>query len=149
MDSGLAPDNQSSREKEHDPIHGKNYQDRVQLKFTQKLKGLSPRQRRTFATVCAAGFFNNYDGALLSLAIEQIQRALRISESMLPRVASVITLGSLFAPLITSQADRRGRRSLLITTISALQFVERTHRFRLECSELRGAEIPDRDLFGR
>jgi MFS family permease len=37
---------------------------------------------------------------------------------MRPRVASVITLGSLFAPLITSQADRRGRRSLLITTIA-------------------------------
>ena len=37
---------------------------------------------------------------------------------MLPRVASVITLGSLFAPLITSQADRRGRRTLLITTIA-------------------------------
>jgi hypothetical protein len=30
----------------------------VQLKFAQKLKGLSQRQRRTFATVCAAGFFN-------------------------------------------------------------------------------------------
>jgi Na+/melibiose symporter-like transporter len=118
LDSGLAPDNQGSREEERDPIHRKNYQDRVQLKFTQKLKGLSQRQRHTFATVCAAGFFNNYDGALLSLAIEQIQRALRISESMLPRAASVITLGSLFAPLITSQADRRGRRTLLITTIA-------------------------------
>ena len=89
----------------------------MQLKFAQKLKGFSQAQRRTFATVCAAGFFNNYDGALLSLAIEQIQRALRISETALPRVASVITLGSLFAPLITSQADRRGRRTLLIATI--------------------------------
>ena len=89
----------------------------MQLKFTQKLKNFSQAQRRTLATVCAAGFFNNYDGALLSLAIEQIQRALKISETALPRVASVITLGSLFAPLITSQADRRGRRTLLIATI--------------------------------
>jgi MFS transporter, putative metabolite:H+ symporter len=90
----------------------------VQLKFTQKLKGLSKRQRRTFATVCAAGFFNNYDGALLSLALEQIQRGLKISEAMLPRMASLITLGCLFAPLITSQADRRGRRNLLLVTIA-------------------------------
>jgi hypothetical protein len=59
----------------------------VQLKFIPKLKRLSPRQRRTFATVCAAGFFNNYDGALLSLAIEQIQRGLKISEALLPRMA--------------------------------------------------------------
>jgi putative MFS transporter len=90
----------------------------VQLKFTQKLKSLSQRQRRTFATVCAAGFFNNYDGALLSLALEQIQRGLKISEAMLPRMASLITLGCLFAPLITSQADRRGRRNLLLATIA-------------------------------
>jgi putative MFS transporter len=90
----------------------------VQFKFTQKLKGLSQRQRRTFATVCTAGFFNNYDGALLSLALEQIQRGLKISEAMLPRMASLITLGCLFAPLITSQADRRGRRTLLLATIA-------------------------------
>jgi putative MFS transporter len=90
----------------------------VQVKFVKKLKGFSQAQRRTLGTVCAAGFFNNYDGALLSLAIEQIQRALKISETALPRVASVITLGSLFAPLITSQADRRGRRTLLIATIA-------------------------------
>jgi putative MFS transporter len=90
----------------------------VQLKFAQKLKNFSQAQCRTLATVCAAGSFNNYDGALLSLAIEQIQRALKISEIALPRVASLITLGSLFAPLITSQADRRGRRTLLIATIA-------------------------------
>ena len=91
----------------------------MQLKSLQKLKRLhSRRQRRTFATVCAAGFFNNYDGALLSLAIEQIQRGLKISEAVLPRMASLVTLGSLFAPLITSQADRRGRRKLLLATIA-------------------------------
>ncbi|HXN86924.1 MAG TPA: MFS transporter [Candidatus Binataceae bacterium] len=90
----------------------------MQLKFTKKLKGLSSRQRATFATVCIAGFFNNYDGALLSLAIEQIQRGLKISEASLSRMASLITLGSLLAPLITSQADRRGRRKLLIASIA-------------------------------
>ncbi len=90
----------------------------MELKFTKKLRSLSQRQRRTFAVVCAAGFFNNYDGALLSLAIEQIQRGLAVGEKTLGRMASVITLGSLLAPLITSQADRRGRRQLLIATIA-------------------------------
>jgi putative MFS transporter len=89
----------------------------VQIKFLQKLKATTQRQRRTFAVVSAAGFFNNYDGALLSLAIEQIQRSLRVSEKRLGRMASIITLGSLLAPLITSQADRRGRRKLLIACI--------------------------------
>lgn len=90
----------------------------MELKFTKKLRALSHRQRRTFAAICAAGFFNNYDGALLSLAIEQIQRGLAISNRALGRIASVITLGSLLAPIITSQADRRGRRKLLIATIA-------------------------------
>jgi putative MFS transporter len=90
----------------------------VELKFTKKLRALSHRQRRTFAAICAAGFFNNYDGALLSLAIEQIQRGLAISNRALGRIASIITLGSLLAPIITSQADRRGRRKLLLFTFA-------------------------------
>ncbi len=90
----------------------------MELKFTKKLRALSHRQRRTFAAICAAGFFNNYDGALLSLAIEQIQRGLAISNRALGRIASIITLGSLLAPIITSQADRRGRRKLLLFTFA-------------------------------
>ena len=90
----------------------------MELKFTKKLRALSHRQRRTFAAICAAGFFNNYDGALLSLAIEQIQHGLAISNRALGRIASIITLGSLLAPLITSQADRRGRRKLLLLTFA-------------------------------
>jgi putative MFS transporter len=90
----------------------------VELKFTKKLRALSQRQRRTFAVVSAAGFFNNYDGALLSLAIKQIQRGLAVSEKTLGRMASIITLGSLLAPLITSQADRRGRRKIFLATIA-------------------------------
>lgn len=90
----------------------------MQLEFIKKLRAFSQRQRRTFAVVSAAGFFNNYDGALLSLAIKQIQRGLNVSEKTLGRMASVITLGSLLAPIITSQADRRGRRKLFLATIA-------------------------------
>jgi len=90
----------------------------VQLKFIKKLRALSRRQRLTFAVVSAAGFFNNYDGALLSLAIEQIQHGLGVGEKTIGKMASIITLGSLLAPLITSQADRRGRRKLLLATFA-------------------------------
>ncbi len=90
----------------------------MQLKFIKRLRALSQRQRRTFAVVSAAGFFNNYDGALLSLAIKQIQRGLAVGEKTIGRMASVITLGSLLAPIITSQADRRGRRKLMLVTFA-------------------------------
>ena len=90
----------------------------MEFNFLKKLTSLSPRQRRTFAVVSAAGFFNNYDGALLSLAIKQIQRGLNVGEKTLGQMASIITLGSLLAPIITSQADRRGRRKLLVATIA-------------------------------
>ena len=88
------------------------------MTLREKLRKLSERQRRTLATVIAIGFFNNYDGALLSLALKQIQQGLAVSEKTLGRMASVITLGSLLAPLISSQADRRGRRKLLMLTFA-------------------------------
>jgi len=95
----------------------------VQFKFIKKLSALSQRQRRTFAVVSAAGFFNNYDGALLSLAIKQIQHGLNIAEKTIGSLASIITLGSLLAPIITSQADRRGRRKLLLATFVAFNLM--------------------------
>jgi putative MFS transporter len=96
------------------------------LKSIRKLKSLSHRQRLIFFVVSVASFFNNYDGALLALAIKQIQLGLKVAEASLGRIASVITLGSLLAPIVTSQADRRGRRRLLLiafasfTTLSGL-----------------------------
>ena len=95
----------------------------MQFRFIKKLRALSQRQRRTFAVVSAAGFFNNYDGALLSLAIKQIQHGLNIAEKTIGSMASIITLGSLLAPIITSQADRRGRRKLLLATFVAFNLM--------------------------
>lgn len=75
------------------------------------------RQWRVFGIVASAGFFDNYDRALLSLALTQIQRALRIAEASLGTVLSVIRLGYLLALLITPIADVVGRRRLLLYTI--------------------------------
>ncbi|HLH75469.1 MAG TPA: MFS transporter [Candidatus Binataceae bacterium] len=81
------------------------------------LLALDARQKLIFALVVSAGFFENYDRALLSLAIEQIQSGLRIANRDLGTMLSLIRLGYLLALPIASLADRLGRRRLLIHTV--------------------------------
>ena len=78
---------------------------------------LSSRERRVFAITATAGVFNDYDGQLVNLAIGQIQRSLNVSETGIAPLVSLIQLGTLVAPFITAQADRFGRRRLLMFTI--------------------------------
>ncbi|HVN64689.1 MAG TPA: MFS transporter, partial [Candidatus Binataceae bacterium] len=77
----------------------------------------TPRQWRVFAIAITAGFFNVYDGALLSLALKQIQAGLHIAESDLGTMLSLVRLGSVLALFITPFADIFGRRQLLLYTI--------------------------------
>ncbi len=77
------------------------------------------RQRRVFLIATTAGFFDNYDRALLSLALKQIQKGLKIAESSLGTLLSIIRLGYIFSLLITPLADVFGRRRLLLYTIVA------------------------------
>jgi len=77
------------------------------------------RQWRVFLIATTAGFFDNYDRALLSLALKQIQKGLKISEAALGTVLSVIRLGYIFSLCITPLADVFGRRRLLLYTIVA------------------------------
>jgi putative MFS transporter len=99
------------------------------LKLPQKLKSLSKRQRRIFAIIGVATFFSNYDGALLNLALNQIQRSLRIAEGNLGALFSLITLGTALSPLITSQADRYGRRKLLLCALAAFSILSGASAF--------------------
>jgi MFS family permease len=85
--------------------------------WTRYLPPLTPRQWRMFGIVSTAGFFESYDRALLSLAIEQIQHGLRIANRQLGLVLSVIRLGYLLALPIASYADRFGRRRLLLYSV--------------------------------
>ncbi|HJU10653.1 MAG TPA: MFS transporter, partial [Candidatus Binataceae bacterium] len=78
---------------------------------------LSKRQRRVLAIVSTAGIFNDYDGELVNLVLPQIQEGLNLSASSLAPMVSLIKLGALIAPFITVQADRFGRRRLLMLTI--------------------------------
>jgi len=77
------------------------------------------RQWRVFVIATTAGFFDNYDRALLSLALKQIQKGLRISEAALGTVLSVIRLGYVLSLCITPLADVFGRRRLLLYTVIA------------------------------
>jgi len=77
----------------------------------------SKRQRRVFLIASTAGFFDQYDRALLSLALKQIQAGLKIAESQLGAMLSVIRLGYLLALLMTPFADVFGRRRLLLYTV--------------------------------
>jgi putative MFS transporter len=77
----------------------------------------SPRQWRVFAISTTAGFFDNYDNALLSLALRQIQRALGIADARLGATLSLIRLGYVASLALSPLADVFGRRQLLLYTI--------------------------------
>lgn len=75
------------------------------------------RQRRVFWIASTAGFFDQYDRALLSLALKQIQAGLKIAEAHLGAVLSIVRLGYLLSLLLTPFADVFGRRRLLLYTV--------------------------------
>src|SRR5215813_3626050 len=85
--------------------------------------GYSPaftlRQWRVFLIAVTGGFFDQYDIALLTLALEQIQKGLRIAQAGIGPMVSFIKLGNVLSFLITPLADVIGRRRLLLYTIVA------------------------------
>lgn len=91
---------------------------RARLRFIARLSPpFTPRQWRVFGISTTAGFFDNYDSALLSLALKQIQRGLGVAEASLGNMLSVIRLGYVASLLISPLADVFGRRRLLLYTI--------------------------------
>jgi MFS family permease len=108
-DLDLKPETESSVEDaERKSIH---------LGFLGRTPPFTKRQRRVFWIASTAGFFDQYDRALLSLALKQIQSSLKIAESHLGAMLSVIRLGYLLSFLMTPFADVFGRRRLLLYTV--------------------------------
>src|SRR5271168_5115946 len=89
----------------------------IHLGLLGRTPPFTKRQRRVFWIASTAGFFDQYDRALLSLALKQIQSSLKIAESHLGAMLSVIRLGYLLSLLMTPFADVFGRRRLLLYTI--------------------------------
>ncbi|HLW71672.1 MAG TPA: MFS transporter [Candidatus Binataceae bacterium] len=86
--------------------------------IARRLPPFTPRQWRVFWISTTAGYFDNYDSALLSLALKQIQQGLGIAEASLGAMFSAVRLGNLGAMLIAPLADVYGRRRLLLYTIA-------------------------------
>src|SRR3984957_8371445 len=89
----------------------------VHLGFLGRTPPFTKRQRRVFWIASTAGFFDQYDRALLSLALKQIQTGLKIAESQLGAGLSIIRLGYLLSLLMTPFADLFGGRLLLLYTV--------------------------------
>jgi MFS family permease len=89
----------------------------IHLGFLGRTPPFTKRQRRVFWIASTAGFFDQYDRALLSLALKQIQAGLKIAESHIGPMLSVIRLGYLLSLLMTPFADVFGRRRLLLYTV--------------------------------
>jgi putative MFS transporter len=64
-----------------------------------------------------AELFDQYDGAIMGLALSQIQAGLAIPESEVAGIAAVVRIGSILAFALSVLADRHGRRRLLLGTI--------------------------------
>ncbi len=91
--------------------------ERISLGFFGRTPPFTRRQWRVFLIACTAGFFDNYDRALLSLALKQIQKGLDIAEDRLGAMLSFIRFGYILTFLLTPLADVFGRRRLLLYTI--------------------------------
>src|ERR1700719_732545 len=89
----------------------------IHLGLLGRTPPFTKRQRRVFWIASTAGFFDQYDRALLSLALKQIQTGLKIAESHLGAMLSIIRLGYLLSLLMTPFADVFGRRRLLLYTV--------------------------------
>jgi len=89
----------------------------IHLGLLGRTPPFTKRQRRVFWIASTAGFFDQYDRALLSLALKQIQTGLKIAESHLGAMLSIVRLGYLLSMLMTPFADVFGRRRLLLYTI--------------------------------
>jgi MFS family permease len=102
---------------ETNELDGDESRKSIRLGFFGKTPPFTLRQRRVFLIATTAGFFDQYDIALISLALKQIQKGLRIAEKSLGAMLSMIRLGYLLSLLITPLADVFGRRRLLLYTI--------------------------------
>jgi len=91
----------------------------IPLGFFGRTPPFTKRQRRVFLIATTAGFFDQYDRALLTLALKQIQKGLQISEQALGNMLTLIRLGYIGSLLVTPLADVFGRRRLLLYTVVA------------------------------
>ncbi|MCB0060774.1 MAG: MFS transporter [Caldilineaceae bacterium] len=85
--------------------------------FALKMPRFSQHQWRILGLIGFASLFMRYDGAVLQLALPQIQNGLGIPDAALSNTVAIIEMGSIPAFFLMLAADRIGRRRLLLITI--------------------------------
>ncbi len=80
---------------------------------------LTRRQWNVIGLIAFVTMFDQYDLALFSLALKQIQAELLIPEAQLGLLGAIVRMGALPAFFFTVIADRLGRRRVLLFTIAA------------------------------
>ncbi|HVN27969.1 MAG TPA: MFS transporter [Candidatus Binataceae bacterium] len=114
----------------------------VPLGFFGRTPPFTQRQRRVFFIAATAGFFDQYDRALLTLALKQIQKGLHITEQALGNMLTLVRLGYIGSLVVTPLADVFGRRQLLLYTVIAytiftgLAAISPTANFFIACEML-------------
>lgn len=78
---------------------------------------LTPYQRRLFAFLGVATFFEGYDFFALTQVLPSIRAAFELDRAQAGYLVGAINLGTLLAYLLVSRADRWGRRRVLSVTI--------------------------------
>jgi putative MFS transporter len=78
----------------------------------------TPYQRRLFAVLSIATFFEGYDFIALSQILPNLRVEFALSEAEGGFIASVISLGTIVSYLLVRMADRWGRRTVLLLTIT-------------------------------
>ncbi|MEY2450637.1 MAG: transporter, putative metabolite:H+ symporter [Acidimicrobiaceae bacterium] len=80
-------------------------------------RGLTNDHIFLLGVLSAASFFDGYDGSIKALALTQIRESFDLTKAAASALFAVIFLGALPAMVITRQADRIGRRRLLIWSV--------------------------------
>jgi putative MFS transporter len=133
------------------PVAGDDAGERIAPNWPRIARHFPPfstRQWRVFGISTTAGFFDNYDSALLSLALRQIQRGLGIAEAQLGATLSVIRLGYLASLALSPLADSFGRRQLLLYTIVGYTFFTAISAAAPHTSSFVGAQFLARAFSG-
>jgi MFS family permease len=83
--------------------------------------GKTPRtrqyRRKLLALLAVATFFEGYDGFVLPFVLTQVLADLGGTESQAGLLRAIATMGTVLAFLLAAQADRIGRRRLLLITV--------------------------------
>jgi MFS family permease len=79
---------------------------------------LGPDQARLLRMLAVASFFEGYDLNVVMVALPAIRRSFGLTQAQASSWVALLFLGALPAVLIARQADRHGRRRLLLASIT-------------------------------